>query len=186
MKALLKNILFGSKAAEGVNPRLVKSIRILLVTTALSGTIGLMPDIASRAQRPNSQNAQNASGSNEGNKAPVGDDSTGRKAAAADSAFSTFEFDDSFFWGLSALGLMGAGLTAIFMIRRRRAFLASEFLDDEDSEFQENDMNTKVGRKSESPRPVESSLSVVKHNPVGVGAQNASSYSEAALFGGYR
>ena len=52
MKVLLKNIISGSKAALCVHPHFVKSIRILIVTIALGGIVGLMPDIASRAQRP--------------------------------------------------------------------------------------------------------------------------------------
>lgn len=52
MKALLKNVFTGSKATPGVNSGLVKSIRILLVAGALVAIVGLMPDIASRAQRP--------------------------------------------------------------------------------------------------------------------------------------
>jgi len=52
MKVLLKNIFTGTKATPRVNSGLVKSIRILLVATALGAIVGLMPDIASRAQRP--------------------------------------------------------------------------------------------------------------------------------------
>jgi HEAT repeat protein len=41
----------GSKVAPGFNSGLVKSIRILFVAGALAAIVGLMPDIASRAQR---------------------------------------------------------------------------------------------------------------------------------------
>src|SRR5687767_384193 len=104
MKALLKSIFFGSKAVQGVNPRLVKSVRILLVTTALSGIIGLMPDIASKAQRPNAGNAAESQ----------------RSAATPDPANSEFDLS-GLFSGLSVLGLIGAGLAGFFVIRRRRA-----------------------------------------------------------------
>ena len=45
----------------GVKSGLVKSIRILLVVGALAAIVGLMPDIASRAQRPNEGPANVAS-----------------------------------------------------------------------------------------------------------------------------
>ena len=168
MKALLKSIFFGSKAAQCVNPRLVKSVRILLVTTALSGIVGLMPEIASKAQRPNAGGAKESQSS----------------AATPDPASSEFNLS-GVFSGLSVLGLIGAGLAGLFVIRRRRA-LAWEIVDDEDAEFQDMEPNRKVGRKSESTRTAEPSLSLVKPNPEGEGAQSSASYSELSLFGGYR
>jgi HEAT repeat protein len=52
MKPLLKIMFAGSKLASGHNSVLVKSARILFVAAALAAIVGLMPDIASRAQRP--------------------------------------------------------------------------------------------------------------------------------------
>src|SRR5687768_16856080 len=168
MKVLLKNIFFGSRAAQGVNQTLVKAIRILLVTAALGGIIGLMPDIASKAQRPNSQNSLQIT------------------SDASASASSENETSSGLFLALSISGLVGLGLTGLLVVRRRRAGWQSEFVDDEEMEFQENELTKKVGRKSDSPRPAAPSLSLIKPNSVGVGAQPTSSYSEGALFGSYR
>lgn len=52
MKALLKIMFAGSKVMPGLSSGVVKSIRILVVAGALAAIVGLMPDIASRAQRP--------------------------------------------------------------------------------------------------------------------------------------
>jgi HEAT repeat protein len=52
MKALLQNIFAGSKPTPGAKSGFVKSARLLLVAGALAVIVGLMPDIASRAQRP--------------------------------------------------------------------------------------------------------------------------------------
>src|SRR6266850_6607511 len=52
MKAVLKMMFAGSKVIPGFNSGLVKSLRVLFVAGALASIVGLMPDIASRAQRP--------------------------------------------------------------------------------------------------------------------------------------
>jgi HEAT repeat protein len=52
MKALLQNMIAGSKPPTDTKSGFVKSARLLLVVGALAAIVGLMPDIASRAQRP--------------------------------------------------------------------------------------------------------------------------------------
>lgn len=52
MKVLIKKMIAGSKPPADTKSGFVKSARLLLVIGALAAIVGLMPDIASRAQRP--------------------------------------------------------------------------------------------------------------------------------------
>src|SRR6266516_1114204 len=196
MKAVLKIIFAGSKLMPRCNSGLAKSLRILFVAGALAAIVGLMPDIASRAQQPaeNGGAARNVAAQNGAiAQAPSGNvpAASNPGAAVEDSTNSATTLGSLVFSIPGLVSFVAICLIGFLVIRRRDSAWSdepdvSEGLSLDSATPSSNQSGQVVDRKVDNRYLSGQSSGLVLTDQAGEAQQNPLSHVASSLFGAYR
>ena len=180
----------------GLNSGLAKSLRILFVAGALTAIVGLMPDIASRAQQPaeNGGAARNVAAQDGAiAQAPSGNvhAASNPGAAVEDSTNSATTLGSLVFSIPGLVSFVAICLIGFLVIRRRDSAWSdepdvSEDLSLDSANPSSNQSEQVVDRKVDNRYLSGQSSGLVPTDQAGEAQQNPLSHMASSLFGAYR